>query len=59
MGMCVRCGQCEAPEPLGLCGACVIQTRVELSAGFRRLGSYLAAWAAFDHWLRQRPPETN
>ena len=59
MGMCVRCGQSEAPEPLGLCEACAIQTRAELSAGFRRLTTYLAAWAAFDQWLQQRPPKTN
>jgi hypothetical protein len=50
--MCIRCQSAEAPEPLGFCPVCVVQTRVELAAGIRRLGEYLAAWAAFDEWCR-------
>jgi hypothetical protein len=30
----------------------LIQTRIEFVAGLRRLGEYLAAWAAFDEWCR-------
>jgi hypothetical protein len=49
---CIRCGMASAAEPLGLCAACVVKTRIECVAGLRRLGEYLAAWAAFDDWLR-------
>jgi hypothetical protein len=52
--MCVRCRSAKAPEPLGLCGACVMHTRIEVNAGFALLDEYLAAWAAFDHWLDER-----
>lgn len=52
--MCIRCRQVDAPEPLGLCAACAAQTRLEMSDGLRRLASYLAAWAAFDDWLRAK-----
>jgi hypothetical protein len=31
-----------------------MHTRVEIVDGLKRLGSYLAAWAAFDDWLRAR-----
>jgi hypothetical protein len=50
--MCIRCGDHEAPGPLGFCSACVVQARVEATRGFRRLTEYLAAWAAFDEWCR-------
>jgi hypothetical protein len=49
--MCIRCQKTTAPDPLGLCPACAVQTRVELSEGFHRLQRYLSAWAAFDRWL--------
>jgi hypothetical protein len=52
--MCIRCHQIDAPEPLGLCAACTVQTRLEFAEGLRRLTRYLAAWAAFDDWLRDR-----
>ncbi len=52
--MCIRCRQVYAPEPLGLCAVCVIQTRIELSDGFRRLTRYLGAWAQFATWLEER-----
>jgi hypothetical protein len=51
--MCIRCGETQAPEPLGLCAACVMHTRVEIVDGLKRLSRYLAAWAAFDDYLRQ------
>jgi len=51
VNMCVRCGETDAPDPLGYCATCAVQVRVELSDGFKRLRSYLAAWAAFDAWL--------
>jgi hypothetical protein len=51
--MCIRCQEGQAPEPLGLCAACVLQTRVEISAGLRRLQGYLDAWAAFQTWLAE------
>jgi hypothetical protein len=54
MNMCVRCGEGEAPEPLGFCTSCALQVRVELADGFKRLRGYLAAWAAFDEWLSGR-----
>jgi hypothetical protein len=50
---CVRCNEREAPEPLGLCSPCVVHTRLEVSAGLRRLGNYLTAWADFDQWLHE------
>jgi len=52
--MCIRCRSAEAPEPLGLCPACVMHTRVEIVDGLKRLASYLAAWAAFDDWVREQ-----
>jgi len=48
---CIRCNEREAPEPLGLCTACVVHTKLEVAEGLRRLGRYLTAWAAFDEWL--------
>ncbi len=52
--MCIRCCKLDAPEPLGLCAACAIQTRLELSEGFLRMTRYLEAWAAFSAWLEER-----
>ena len=52
--MCVRCKRASAPEPLGLCSSCVMNTRVEVLAGLERLDEYLAAWAAFERWLDER-----
>jgi hypothetical protein len=52
--MCVRCQAVEAPDPLGLCPACVIQTRVEVTEGLHRIGDYLRAWADFERWLAER-----
>jgi hypothetical protein len=54
--MCVRCMQEKAPEPLGLCAACALHTRIELTSAVARLERYLAAWAAFDDWLAEREP---
>jgi hypothetical protein len=52
--MCIRCRELRAPQPLGLCAVCAIQTRIELNEGFRRLARYLGAWAAFGAWLDER-----
>lgn len=52
--MCIRCRSAEAPEPLGLCAACVMHTRVEIVDGLKRFSRYLAAWAAFEQWLREQ-----
>jgi hypothetical protein len=54
MNVCIRCEEAEAPESLGYCTQCAVQVRVEFTHGFRRLRQYLAAWAAFDEWLRAR-----
>jgi hypothetical protein len=54
MNTCIRCDEAEAPEALGYCTHCAVQVRVEFTHGFRRLRQYLAAWAAFDEWLRSR-----
>lgn len=54
--MCIRCRQAEAPQPLGLCAPCAMHTRIEIAEGLRRLAGYLAAWAAFEDWLRERRP---
>jgi hypothetical protein len=54
MDMCIRCGDAEAPQPLGYCTTCALHAKVELTDGFRRMRQYLAAWAAFDEWLRTR-----
>jgi hypothetical protein len=51
--MCVRCHEAEAPQPLGLCAPCALNARLEIAAGMKRLSAYLAAWAAFDDWLRR------
>lgn len=53
--MCIRCQDAQAPGSLGLCAACAMNTRVELTDGFRKLGTYLTAWAAFEDWLRKHP----
>jgi hypothetical protein len=55
--MCIRCNNADASEPLGLCPVCAVQTRLEFGRGLRRLGDYLAAWAAFDAWLRDHDRE--
>jgi hypothetical protein len=52
MSTCIRCGNEEAHEATGYCAPCAIQARIEVLTGMRRLGEYLAAWAAFDDWLR-------
>ncbi|HEY3017373.1 MAG TPA: hypothetical protein VGJ23_00935 [Gaiellaceae bacterium] len=55
--MCIRCREIQAPGPLGLCPVCAIQTRIEVSEGFRRLTRYLGAWAQFEDWLAERAVE--
>jgi hypothetical protein len=50
--LCIRCNEREAPDPLGLCTACRVHTRLEVTVGPMRLHAYLDAWAAFDDWLR-------
>jgi hypothetical protein len=52
--MCIRCRRIDAPEPLGLCALCVMHTRVEVMDGLKQISRYLAAYAAFDLWLRER-----
>ena len=54
MSSCIRCGDVETADGEGYCKSCVLEARVEVSAGMRRLGEYLAAWAAFDEWLQAR-----
>ncbi|HEX9381075.1 MAG TPA: hypothetical protein VF891_06220 [Gaiellaceae bacterium] len=51
--MCIRCREIQAPGPLGLCPVCAIQTRIEMSEGFRELTRYLGAWARFEDWLAE------
>jgi hypothetical protein len=55
--MCIRCGEIETCEPLGLCAVCAIQTRMEVSDGLQQLRRYLAAWADFTEWLEERELE--
>ncbi len=52
--MCVRCKTACAQEPSDLCSLCAIETRLEIRRGLSDLASYLAAWAAFDDWIRVR-----
>jgi hypothetical protein len=52
--MCIRCRNAEAPGSLGLCAACAMNTRVEVTDGMVRLSNYLVAWAAFEEWLREQ-----
>ena len=54
MSPCIRCGNVEAREASGYCVPCAVTSRLEVLAGMRKLSDYLAAWAAFDEWLRQR-----
>ena len=53
MTTCIRCGKDEAHEATAYCAPCAMHARRSAS-GMRRLGEYLAAWAAFDDWLRAR-----
>ena len=55
--MCIRCGRPDTPARFEYCPACALATRLEVAAGLKRLGRYLACWAAFDVWLRQRDRE--
>jgi hypothetical protein len=55
-GMCIRCHEAEAPGSLGLCAACAINTRVEVTEGIKRFGSYLLNWSAFEAWLDEHGP---
>jgi hypothetical protein len=52
--MCIRCHEAEAPGSLGLCAPCAVNTRVEVTEGIKRLGSYLFAWSAFEDWLDEQ-----
>jgi hypothetical protein len=54
MSTCIRCGNEEPHDATGYCTPCAIQARMEVLSGMRRFGEYLAAWAAFDDWLRAR-----
>jgi hypothetical protein len=54
MDDCVRCHEVEAGEPGGYCATCAALSKTEVSEGYRRIQRYLAAWAAFDEWLRER-----
>jgi hypothetical protein len=54
--MCVRCTQEKAPDPLGLCAACALHTRIEITGGVARLERYLGSWAAFEVWLAEQEP---
>jgi hypothetical protein len=54
MSTCIRCGDVETPDSEGYCKSCLLEARAEVSSGMRRLGEYLAAWAAFDAWLATR-----
>jgi hypothetical protein len=58
--MCIRCCAREASWPDEMCGLCSFYTRIEVARGLRRLGEYLAAWAAFEDWqsaaVEPRPP---
>jgi hypothetical protein len=56
--LCIRCHKADAPEPLGYCTACALNARLEAVGGFKQLGSYLSAWAAFEAWLLEREPGT-
>jgi hypothetical protein len=56
--MCIRCGEIEVSHELGMCERCAIATCVEYLNGLERIQRYLAAWAAFDDWLRKRSLET-
>jgi hypothetical protein len=51
--MCIRCHTAHSPGTSGLCSVCAIETRREIRRGMFELTSYLAAWAAFDDWLRR------
>jgi hypothetical protein len=51
---CIRCGQTEAPQPLGYCPDCAATARLELVDALKRFGTYLAPWAAFEDLLRRR-----
>lgn len=51
---CVRCREKDVSGPLSLCPDCAAVTKEECSSGLIRLGQYLAAWAAFEEWLRRR-----
>ena len=55
--MCIRCGEIETSDPLGLCVGCEIQTRLEVSDGLREIRSYLEAWEEFSVWLESRELE--
>ena len=51
---CIRCRSAEAPHPLGYCPACAVHTQIEVAGGLRQVAAYLAAWAAFEDWLRMQ-----
>lgn len=52
--MCIRCGDPETPPKRAYCVHCTFAVRAEVEDGLRRLGEYLAAWAAFDDWCEAR-----
>jgi hypothetical protein len=52
--VCIRCGEAEAPQPLGYCASCAAGARLELAEDLKLIGAYLSSWAAFEEWLRRR-----
>jgi hypothetical protein len=48
--MCIRCQENETLPDRPYCVHCIFAVRAEVEDGLRRLGDYLAAWAAFEAW---------
>ena len=54
--MCIYCDEQTHLELDGCCPTCLVDYRIEVALGIRRLGDYLAAWSAFEDWCRERQP---
>jgi hypothetical protein len=54
MDNCIRCGRAPAAGRKDFCIPCAQEVRHELARGMTQLERYLAGWAAFDVWLRDR-----
>ncbi|HXH87191.1 MAG TPA: hypothetical protein VNI55_01110 [Gaiellaceae bacterium] len=52
--MCISCDERVSVEIDECCPRCLVPFRVDVAVGTRRLGDYLASWAAFQDWCDER-----
>jgi hypothetical protein len=56
---CIRCSDRETPADRPYCVHCTFVVRAEIEDGLRRIGDYLAKYAAFADWEDGAAPGTS